>query len=274
MFLNENYRRNIKQDGYCALDLKMEDAIPLLEQLYNENFMDSSRGGEIHVSLIDEFKKVMEIHQGISNICDPYLASTFSKYEIYAAHFITKPAFSPNQLQFHQDWNNVDELKNHSIQLWIPLKASNMKNGGMAFIPHSHTFFNNLRSGSFDIPRIGIDRLKNHMKSLSLNQGQAVAFYPSTFHASFENSSEEPRIAVLINLIPTGSQSLYYHKVSDKVEIYEMNTKALYSNLIALQNGERPKGVKMLNQKSYTQKNNTTFSENDLLAFLSNNRVG
>lgn len=184
--------------------------------------------------------RAFDIHQQIIAIVNDSFREKFEDFEFLASHFVVKKAQNNQSFQIHQDWNVVDEDKYYNYQVWIPLALSYPENGGICFIPESHLFFNNIRSGSFGIPHVPItNKIEKYLSYLRLYPTEAAIFFSKTFHGSFINSSPKDRVAVLVNIIQRKAKPLYFHRNADKLESYYFGTKEVFTHLPELEKGNQ-----------------------------------
>ncbi len=247
----------LTENGFCKYDLQAKAILPELKELYQSIYGDEPDKKFFVTHNTGNAEKALYIHQEINRICEPIISEHFQDYEVFAAHFVVKKAQSETSFQLHQDWNNLDESVAKSLQVWIPLEASYPEKGGLGFFPKSHRFFENYRSGSFDIPRVEVEsKLFPYLSYVRLFPGEAALFYTATFHCSFINSTDENRVAALLNIVPKGSQNIYCHKNGSTVEKYAINALQLYERLHLLEKGEVPEGLNLLEKGSYSQIDN------------------
>lgn len=122
-----------------------------------------------------------------------------------------KPASSGGVVAWHQDysyWTRTVPV-NH-LTCWIGLDDSTRENGCVHYVPRSHKW-NLLPRGTLanDMNAIFDDLTEEQKRdfkpvAIELKQGEASFHHPLTVHGSFENSSRNPRRAVVVNLIGDG----------------------------------------------------------------------
>lgn len=264
----------LKRNGFCKYDLNAKHILRKLYEVYGKYYLSENTERFFVTHNQGNAEASLKIHEEICEICEPVIAGHWEDFEIFAAHFVVKKAKSETGFQLHQDFNNVDESIESGVQIWIPLSASYPENGGMGFFPESHRFFNNYRSGSFDTPRVEVEpKLYPYLSYLRLFPGEAAFFYNSTFHCSFINSTDEDRVAVLINIIPKGHQKIYSHQRGDFLEQYAISTSGLYENLHLLEKGLVPENMQLLDSRPYTQIKNSIINADMLIAKLSEIRA-
>ncbi|MCO5233297.1 MAG: phytanoyl-CoA dioxygenase family protein [Chitinophagales bacterium] len=259
----------LKENGFCKFDLKAKSILSQLKEIYKKHILEPENKQMFVTHNDGQVEKTTRIHHEIAQVFEPILFQFWEDYEIYAAHFVVKKAKSEESFQLHQDWSNVEETIERSVQIWLPLDLSYPENGGMGFIPKSHLFFNNYRSGSYSIPRVEVEeKLYPYISYTRLFPGEANFFYTSTFHCSFINSTDEDRVAVLLNIIPKNQQTLYFHKNGDEVEKYKMSTRQLYERLHLLEKGEAPAGLDLVEKIENVQDDNVQIDANTLIHHL------
>src|SRR5690554_2353425 len=266
---DKHKKKFLKENGFCKFDLKAKAILPLLEQIYKKNLLNQSEQAFYVTHNDGNVEKITHIHNEIVKVCEPFITDVFPDFEVFAAHFVVKKAHSKVSFQLHQDWSSVEEYVENSVQIWIPLSLSYPENGGMGFIPKSHLFFNNYRSGSYGIPHVEVvPKLYPYLSYLRLFPGEAAFFYNSTFHCSFINSTDEDRVAVLLNIAPKNMKKIYFHQDGNHVEKYEMDTVQLYERLHLLEKGELPHGLRLLERAPYEQPDNTSIDADLLIRKL------
>lgn len=188
-------------------------------------------------------EQILELSKDIESILGSGLNKLFPGYRFFIGHFVVKAAKWDHSFQLHQDWNIVNEAIQQSIQVWVPLELSYPEKGGLCFVPRSHLFCRNYRSGSFGIPLIGINpSLYPYLSYVRLFPGESVAFYNSLLHGSFSNVTDTERVAVLVNLVPENIPTGYFHlnEVTEQLEVYDIDAEALLKHLPDLEKGNMP----------------------------------
>ncbi|MEI6538109.1 MAG: phytanoyl-CoA dioxygenase family protein [Planctomycetota bacterium] len=126
-----------------------------------------------------------------------------------------KPAMHGGVVAWHQDYSYWTRTKPMAhLTCWIGLDDSTIDNGCLHYVPGSH---------HWDLlPITGLagdmDAIKNVLNSsqwtqfqrhvpVELKAGECVFHHPLTIHGSFENRTQNPRRAVVINSILDGVRS-------------------------------------------------------------------
>ncbi len=275
MFSVEENNETMNRLGFCKIQGFSQGTISALLHLYKQHFTLFETDRDLMVTHNHKSNpSPLLIHEEICKIVTSDLQKIVPNCTIFASHFAVKKAKSQGAFQLHQDWTVTDETQYKNFQIWIPLETSYPENGGLCFIPESHTFFNNLRSGSFSIPRIPIgEKLYSYLSFYRLLRGEAVAFFTRTLHGSFINSSDSDRVGVILNMLEKDAPSLYYHKKdTNECAIYPLNTASLFSNLPQLEKGEMPFN-QALETKNIGLQDNEEIDEKALLQLIKRNAI-
>ncbi len=260
MFKNENTTIILENLGFARLSGFSHSTLEKLQTLYSNHFQQLNSKSDLTVTHnLNNVLSPIQIHEAICNIVGSDLDNLLIGHRIFASHFAVKKARSEGSFQLHQDWSITDENNYQNFQIWIPLSTSYPENGGLCFIPESHNFFSNLRSGSLSIPSIPITpKVYPYLSYSRLMKGEAVAFYLKTLHGSFINSSPEDRVGVILNILEEKAPSYYYHLTSDEiVEKHKLDTKSLFEHLPILEKGVLPFSKIISKEKNNQQSNNS-----------------
>lgn len=125
-----------------------------------------------------------------------------------------KPAKHGGVVAWHQDysyWTRTQPIAH--LSAWIGLDDADQENGCMYYIPRSHTW--NLLpvtglAGDMDaIQTVLTDQQRADFKpvAVELKAGEASFHHPLLVHGSYENRTERPRRAMVINMVLDGVHS-------------------------------------------------------------------
>lgn len=126
-----------------------------------------------------------------------------------------KPARHGGVVAWHQDysyWTRTQPMAH--LTCWIGLDHSDRENGCVHYVPGSHRWdllpITGL-AGDMDSIREVLDdeqweQFQNPVPAI-LEPGQAVFHHPLTIHGSYENTTDRPRRAVVLNTVRDGVQS-------------------------------------------------------------------
>ena len=122
-----------------------------------------------------------------------------------------KPAKDGGIVAWHQDysyWTRTIPMAH--LTCWIGLDDSTKENGCVHYLPHSHKWNllprGNLANKMNAIFEVLSDQQKREFKpiAIELKKGEASFHHPFMVHGSFENFSDKPRRATVINAFRDG----------------------------------------------------------------------
>lgn len=179
------------------------------------------------------------VHAKLSTILEDFKAL------IYSA--IGKGIGEKSELSLHQDWSVVDEEKDYSLSLWIPLSDSTLENGAIHFLEGSHKTHPSIRCGSVSHEYGDPETIINQMNCVEVKAGEALIFYSRVLHYTPNNYSNQMRFAVISCLVSETAEIVQYYKVSDtQLEVYKMEETFYnkYDNFLE-QIDQKPNGIKI-----------------------------
>ena len=126
-----------------------------------------------------------------------------------------KPAKHGGVVAWHQDysyWTRTQPLQH--LTCWIGLDDSDQENGCLYYVPASHTWpllpITGLAGDMEAIQSVLNDEQKAAFNPIpiELKRGQCAFHHPLLIHGSYDNRSERPRRAVVINTVRDGVHSV------------------------------------------------------------------
>jgi len=125
-----------------------------------------------------------------------------------------KPAHHGGVVAWHQDysyWTRTEPMAH--LSCWIGLDDSTRENGCVHYVPGSHRWnllpITGLADDMDSIQTVLTDEQKAHFKpvAIELKKGEASFHHPLMVHGSFENKTDRPRRATVINVFSDGVTS-------------------------------------------------------------------
>jgi hypothetical protein len=169
-----------------------------------------------------------EIDAFITDICRMSVDRFFKNYDIGGGIYLLKGKGNES-VPMHQDWNMVDERKDLSMAIWIPLVDVDLNNGCLHVIPGSHNWFNNLRSSSIQSVFLPLNKKISNLLPVPLKKGDAVVYAHSLFHGSLPNKSEQTRPTVCLSLFSKYANQISYDRNGNEVRLIHTNEQ-FYKN--------------------------------------------
>lgn len=122
-----------------------------------------------------------------------------------------KPKHDGGIVAWHQDYSYWTRTKPMAhLTCWIGLDDSSRENGCLRYVPGSHKWDLVPKGTLADDMDAVLERLtveqKNHFQpvTIELKAGEASFHHPLMLHGSYENSSDRPRRATVINVFRDG----------------------------------------------------------------------
>ncbi|MGH9968817.1 MAG: phytanoyl-CoA dioxygenase family protein [Pyrinomonadaceae bacterium] len=125
-----------------------------------------------------------------------------------------KPPHHGGVVAWHQDysyWTRTQPMAH--LSCWIGLDDSTRENGCLHYVPGSHRWkllpVTGLAKNMEAIQAVLTEEQKQHFKpvAIELKRGEASFHHPLMVHGSYENSTERPRRAAVINVFSDGVYS-------------------------------------------------------------------
>lgn len=160
-----------------------------------------------------EYRK--KVHQDIGNILKPVYDGIFHDYKSVLNSFIVKVPGPESEFSLHQDSTGLDETKYSCLSAWIPLQDTDVANGCMFILPHSHKMFSPYRGISISAPFESITgTVRKYMVPLELKAGEILLFDNRLVHNSVVNQSGKDRVVVMSGIFPAEANLLSCYKDS------------------------------------------------------------
>lgn len=226
--------------GFCSFRVFDDAIIRQLRDLYQLHFATREISGLYASHNSNPAEKGLAVSHAIRDIVSGVLDDVLPDYEFFLGHFMVKGAHENKAFALHQDWNIVDESKHKSYQIWIPLQLTYAANGGLYVVPGSHRFFNNHRSGSYSIPVVqnweGMSRIAT---DIIVPAGNVVMYHNGLFHASHPNTTDDIRMAVIVNYVQKSAPTYFFQKNEAKAttDLYSVTGDSLIAHLPDLEKG-------------------------------------
>lgn len=125
------------KDGYVVFPLLDKQKVDELRAIFYQFHPKVPSGfyASTHLEDIDLRKKMSD---AAMKIISPEVKKWLRNGWLLGGAFISKSPGESGVLPLHQDWNLVDETRERSYNLWIPLVDVNEVNGAMRILPSSH----------------------------------------------------------------------------------------------------------------------------------------
>ncbi len=243
LIIDKDYAKALDELGFCMIPLLNAEQIKSIGSVYEQFVLEKNVSGVAASHSRTSPEESLLIRNKIKDILMPSLTRTFENFDFFISGFMVKGANTSRELPLHQDWNIVDEDQYTSYQIWIPLELSYPANGGMIVLPGSHHFFQNLRSGTYDMPMINTDEtVKPYVADMIIPPGDVLVYHNSLFHASYPNLSGQNRVSAIVSIYQKNAPLQYFQKNTkeNKTDVYTIDPAIFLSSLGSLEKGGAP----------------------------------
>ena len=219
---NTEYQRLLNQKGYFTIPLLSNEAVKQLLTVYETTPKQSGAfSASAHLKQIEIRKS---ISRQIKQVIEPSIHELIQEIDVLGASFVVKATGYNEVLQPHQDWNIVDEKKNRSYNIWIPLVDTSKDNGGIMVIPESHKWIDSIRHSSIPCAFNQVhNELFEIMTSLDILAGHALIYDHALLHASHANHTSTNRVAIAVGIKPKNADMRFYFNKGGEIKEYEVN---------------------------------------------------
>jgi hypothetical protein len=210
VFTDERLERELTELGYVVVDMLDRDGVAQLAELHAAECDGDPAGLQFTTQYAAGAAKDA-IREGLVRAYRRDLAGLLHPQEVVVAAFITKGRSGDSAIPVHLDWAIVDEMRDRSVNVWIPLCDTHESNGALAMLPGSHRL-PLTRRGTDTAPALAAppELMQERMTLVPMRAGQAVIYDHRTIHGSAANTSGERRVAAVMSLVPAGTALVHY----------------------------------------------------------------
>jgi hypothetical protein len=224
---NPTIAEAIQGAGYTIAGKLDAKTLQNLKELYQSlhNFQ-SPRGGMFYSVYSRDLAYRKKVHEGIAKILQPIYEGLFTNYKSILNSYIVKVSGPESEFSLHQDSTSLDEINYSCLSVWIPLQDTDISNGCMCVVPHSHKMFSPYRGVSFPQPFDSIsDSVRKYLQPVEVKAGEILLFDNRLVHNSVVNSSGIDRVVVMSGIFPEDAKIIRCYKdmskKGDSIEIIE-----------------------------------------------------
>ena len=266
----------LAEDGFVVAGNIGQQALQELRNVHLTNHdFEVNQGGMFYsvYSLDIPYRK--RIFKEIDVILSPVYTTLFQSYKPVLHSFIVKVTGDKSEFTLHQDSTGLDEFQFSPLSVWIPLQDTQLENGCLCLVPHSHRIKVPYRGMSFDGPFQNIsETVRHYLQPIPMKAGDILLFDNRILHYSPANESTENRVVVMSGIFPENAAilSCYQDTTTENapIEIYEQEPDFLLTGENFYHDCTvRPTTGSVIKK---VEPFNTPFSANDFIEFT--NEVG
>ena len=197
----------------CELNALTDPSHPGRELFYEYNSNESTDPATVLFHALGAWRVSSAFHDLLWNpaFLMPAAQLLGSAVRFWHDQIFYKPAHHGGIVAWHQDysyWTRTRPMAH--LSCWIGLDDSKIENGCVHYVPRSHRWnllpVTGLADNMNAIQSVLNEKQKKEFLPLpiELEQGEASFHHPLMVHGSFENKTERPRRAVVINVFADG----------------------------------------------------------------------
>lgn len=228
-------REALARDGFAIIGPVLgESEIASLLQLLDQVLATMSEPLPQHfftTGMLAEDQKRIDVFDAVGRVILPLLRPlVMDDVEVVAGNFHLNPANSRGGLGPHQDVSLVTEPVESSLNGWIPLQHSDVRNGTLQVVPGSHQLANHDRSLAAPWAFDGLHELFwEYAAPLDVPAGHLVVFDTALVHCSGPNESPDLRPAVNCLFLRRGAPIRHLVADGGHVDVYDIDLDFLLS---------------------------------------------
>jgi ectoine hydroxylase-related dioxygenase (phytanoyl-CoA dioxygenase family) len=183
------------------------------ELFYEYNSNESSNPATVLFHALGAWRILPGLHDVLWNPAFVMAATQLlnSPVRFWHDQIFYKPAKHGGVVAWHQDYSYWTRTKPMAhLSCWIGLDDSTVDNGCVHYVPGSHNWdllpVTGLADDMNAIQSVLSDEQKNEFKPVAaeLKKGEASFHHPLMVHGSFENRTNRPRRAIVLNVFADG----------------------------------------------------------------------
>ncbi len=266
----------LASDGFVVAGNVGQQALQELRNVHLSNHdFEVNQGGMFYsvYSLDIPYRK--RIFKEIDAILSSVYTLLFQNFKPVLHSFIVKVNGDNSEFTLHQDSTGLDEFQFSPLSVWIPLQDTQLENGCLCVVPHSHRIKVPYRGISFEGPFQNIsETVRQYLQPIPMKAGDILLFDNRILHYSPANESTEDRVVVMSGIFPKNATILSCYQDTTienaPIEIYEQAPDFLLTGENFYHDCTiRPTTGSIIKK---VESFNTPFSDKDFLEFT--NKVG
>jgi len=233
LFKSDALQKQFELDGFVQLKLISIDDANLLLQEYQKvaDAHEHINIPYITTSHSNNAELINRVDIVLQKVLTPALDKVLDNYKLLFGNYLVKMPGPGSETEPHQDITFVDETQYASVNIWIALQDTTPENGCMYFLRGSHRLMPTIRP-THDY-NWAYEKVKQQIKIrsdvFSAKAGEAFIFNHAVIHGSFENKTNEPRIAAVVAAYNADAPLIHYYlpdKLSNRLQKYSMDKEA------------------------------------------------
>lgn len=225
VFVDDEIDEVFARDGYVVIPAFADaGAVAGLRDAYEQYGPAPGDVGEYcHFDFQSRDREYKRITDGEirRHLAEP-LERSFVGYRPYYGNYVMKWPSATSWFGVHQDSCFVDESVAVSASIWVATTEVDETNGAVWFFPGSHLMRSTIRGSNqmaYSFQDVGATIEARCGRIVRLAPGDAIVFDHRVVHWSFANTSDTPRLAAVLGVIPEETQLIHHHTSDDGVTV-------------------------------------------------------
>lgn len=225
VFVDDEVDATFARDGYVVIPgFCDQDAVAGLRAAYEQYGPAPGDVGEYcHFDFQSRDREYKKTTDGeIRRLLAEPLEQQFVGYRPYYGNYVMKWPSATSWFGVHQDSCFVDESVAVSASIWVATGEVDERNGAVWFFPGSHLMRSTIRGSNqmaYSFQDVGATIEERCGRIVRLSPGDAIVFDHRIVHWSFANTSDTPRLAAVLGVIPEEAQLIHHHTSDDGVTV-------------------------------------------------------
>ena len=213
IFRNISNQKFFLENGFCKIRFGTNKEINACINLFNNNIGKVEKYGFEGNDNFDIRENKASNSEKIIKIFKASLIKNFTNISPFYGTYLVKPTGENSIIPPHQDWTNVDESKDVSFGIWIPIEDVNTENGALFFIPGSQKITNSVRTNNpYPWPFAKVqNELMHFAKTVTCKKGEAIVINHKVIHGSHKNTTNKPRNVCIIGAKNKDAQLIHFY---------------------------------------------------------------
>jgi hypothetical protein len=237
LFQDTNLEEQLFEVGYIKIPFLESDELESLKRFYygvhpaEKIDLQGTLNG-IHMTTWSDnfgYKKMVESY--LSNIFNKGCDRVFKDHRLLNHVFIAKES-GETEFNVHQDWSVVDETRDYSVNIWVPLHDVSERNGALWIIPGSHQLNQPIRGAGCLFPDYitDMEALRDKVECIDVRAGEALIFFHATIHGSPPNKGNERRVVACCTAVHESAElrTFFQRDENSELEVYNPNDDFVY----------------------------------------------
>lgn len=238
LFINPENEESLFEFGYIKIPFFSNEEMEELKDFYHgvhssDVNLEGTMNG-IHMTTWSGnsgYKRM--VASFIRNLFDKGISRVFQSHRHLNHVFIAKEGGNETEFNTHQDWSVVDEQKEYSVNIWVPLHDVDKENGALWILPGSHKLNQPIRGAGCLFPDYlkEMESLKDEVKCIDVKEGEALIFFHSTIHGSPPNNTTRKRVVACCTVIHKEADVTTYFQRDEvsPLEVYRTNDDFMFN---------------------------------------------